>query len=54
MIHNRKLRIGILGGGQLGAMLIRSAIDYGLDISVLDKDIDAPAARYTNLCVRGY
>ena len=53
MIHNKKLRIGILGGGQLGAMLIRSAIDYGFDISVLDKDVDAPAARYTNSFFRG-
>ena len=53
MIQNKKLRIGILGGGQLGAMLIRSAIDYGLDISVLDKDINAPAGRYTNSFVCG-
>ncbi len=53
MINNKKVRIGILGGGQLGAMLIRSAIDYGLDISVLDQDIDAPAARYTNSFVCG-
>ena len=53
MIHNKKVRIGILGGGQLGAMLIRSAIDYGLDVSILDKDTDAPAARYTNSFVCG-
>lgn len=53
MIYNKKVRIGILGGGQLGAMLIRSAIDYGLDISVLDKDLDAPAARYTSSFVCG-
>jgi len=53
MIHNKKVRIGILGGGQLGAMIIRSAIDYGLDISVLDKDADAPAARYTNSFICG-
>ncbi len=53
MIHNNKVRIGILGGGQLGAMLIRSAIDFGLEISVLDKDIDAPAARYTNSFICG-
>lgn len=53
MIHNNKLRIGILGGGQLGAMLIRSAIDYGFYISVLDKDTNAPAARYTNSFVCG-
>lgn len=53
MIHNEKVRVGILGGGQLGAMLIRSAIDYGLDISVLDKDTEAPAAKYTNSFVCG-
>lgn len=53
MKHDKRLRIGILGGGQLGAMLIRSAIDYGLSISVLDKDPDAPAARYTSSFVCG-
>lgn len=42
------LKIGILGGGQLGGMLIRHAIDFGLTISVLDKDANAPCARYTS------
>lgn len=42
------LKIGILGGGQLGAMIIRHAIDFGLDVSVLDNDKDAPCSRYTN------
>jgi 5-(carboxyamino)imidazole ribonucleotide synthase len=46
MIEN--LKIGILGGGQLGGMLIRHAIDLGLSISVLDKDANAPCARYTS------
>lgn len=41
------VKIGILGGGQLGAMLLRYAIDYGLDVAVLDKDRNAPCARYT-------
>lgn len=41
------LKIGILGGGQLGAMIIRHAIDFGLDVSVMDKDKDAPCGRYT-------
>ncbi len=41
-------KIGILGGGQLGVMLIRAAIDYGLHISVLDADPDAPCARYAS------
>jgi 5-(carboxyamino)imidazole ribonucleotide synthase len=48
MLNEKKVRIGILGGGQLGAMLIRSAIDFGLEISVLDTNSNAPAARYTN------
>ena len=42
------LKIGILGGGQLGAMIIRHAIDFGLDVSVMDNDKDAPCFRYTN------
>jgi len=42
------LKIGILGGGQLGGMLIRSAIDFGLNICVMDKDPNAPCARYTS------
>ena len=51
MLEN--LKIGILGGGQLGAMLIRHAIDLGLSISVMDKDANAPCARYTSSFVLG-
>ncbi len=46
MLEN--LKIGILGGGQLGAMLVRSAIDFGLDIAILEKDSSAPCARFVN------
>jgi 5-(carboxyamino)imidazole ribonucleotide synthase len=35
-------RIGIVGGGQLGRMLIQSGIDYNLTFSVLDPDPQAP------------
>jgi len=38
------LKIGVLGGGQLGRMMIQSAIDYNLDISILDPDPNAPCA----------
>ncbi|MBK9284845.1 MAG: 5-(carboxyamino)imidazole ribonucleotide synthase [Sphingobacteriaceae bacterium] len=38
----QELNIGILGGGQLGRMLIQSGIDYNLQISVLDPDKNAP------------
>lgn len=37
-------KIGILGGGQLGRMLIQAGINYHLDIHTLDPDPDAPAA----------
>ncbi len=38
----QELSIGILGGGQLGRMLIQNAINYNLNISVLDPDKNAP------------
>lgn len=41
--------LGILGGGQLGRMLIQSAINYNLDIHILDPDAEAPCK---NLCSR--
>lgn len=36
------LRIGVLGGGQLGRMMIQSGIDLNLNIHVLDPDPNAP------------
>lgn len=41
------LKLGILGGGQLGRMLIQEAINYNVSIKVLDPDKDAPCK---NLC----
>ena len=38
----QNFKIGILGGGQLGRMLIQSGIDYNLSFSVLDPDPHAP------------
>ncbi|TDE11361.1 5-(carboxyamino)imidazole ribonucleotide synthase [Dyadobacter psychrotolerans] len=38
-------RIGILGGGQLGLMLLQAAIDWNLDIHVLDPDPEAPCRK---------
>ncbi|EOZ92039.1 Phosphoribosylaminoimidazole carboxylase ATPase subunit [Indibacter alkaliphilus LW1] len=34
--------LGILGGGQLGRMVIQSAISYNIDIHILDPDANAP------------
>ncbi|KHJ39607.1 N5-carboxyaminoimidazole ribonucleotide synthase [Pedobacter glucosidilyticus] len=40
-------RLGILGGGQLGRMLIQEAINFNLSISILDPDANAPCK---NIC----
>ena len=45
--------IGILGGGQLGRMLIQSAIDFNLDISILDPDPAAPCCDIAHRFVQG-
>ena len=37
--------IGILGGGQLGRMLIQEAINLNIRVSVLDPDPDAPCSK---------
>ncbi len=37
-----RLRLGILGGGQLGRMFIQNALNYNLHIRVLDPDAAAP------------
>ena len=41
----KQMKVGILGGGQLGRMLIQSGIDFNIDFSVLDPDAEAPCAR---------
>src|SRR5690606_2044258 len=35
-------KLGILGGGQLGRMLIQEAINLNVDVHVLDADPNAP------------
>lgn len=39
------LKLGILGGGQLGRMLIQQAINYNVTIKVLDPDREAPCRK---------
>ena len=51
-------KIGVLGGGQLGRMMIQSAINYNLDVGVLDPDAAAPcrdiATTFTQGSLRDY
>jgi 5-(carboxyamino)imidazole ribonucleotide synthase len=42
------LKLGILGGGQLGRMLIQEAINYNLTTLVLDPDTNAPCKHIAN------
>lgn len=47
------LRVGILGGGQLGRMFIQNAINYNTNIKVLDPDQDAPCKHLCDKFVVG-
>lgn len=40
--YQKDFRLGVLGGGQLGRMLIQSGIDFNITFSVLDPDASAP------------
>ena len=40
----QNFKVGILGGGQLGRMLIQSGIDFNIPFTVLDPDPAAPCA----------
>lgn len=40
--------VGIVGGGQLGRMLIQSGIDLNIQFKVLDPDADAPCSRISD------
>ena len=42
MAFDPKKKLGVLGGGQLGRMLIQSSIDFNLDVHTLDPDPNAP------------
>ncbi|WP_034256794.1 5-(carboxyamino)imidazole ribonucleotide synthase [Adhaeribacter aquaticus] len=47
MIHG-ETRLGILGGGQLGRMLLQAGIDLNLYTLILDPDPDAPCKKLCN------
>ena len=40
-------RVGVLGGGQLGRMLLTPAARLGLEMHILDPDADCPCAAFT-------
>lgn len=47
------LRIGILGGGQLGRMLLQAAVNYPVETFVLENDAGCPAAHLCHHFTKG-
>lgn len=45
--------IGVIGGGQLGKMLIEASGNWNVRFSVLDPDAQAPAGRWADTFLRG-
>jgi 5-(carboxyamino)imidazole ribonucleotide synthase len=54
----QEFKLGVLGGGQLGRMLIQEAINLNVNISVMDADADAPCKHivenFTNASLSDY
>ncbi len=46
-------KVGILGGGQLGRMLLQAAANYPVETFVLEKDADCPAAHLCTHFTKG-
>lgn len=46
-------RIGILGGGQLGRMLVKAGMDYGFDFKSMDPSAEAPIRKYVHDFTQG-
>ncbi|UXX80697.1 5-(carboxyamino)imidazole ribonucleotide synthase [Reichenbachiella carrageenanivorans] len=53
MSFDPNVKIGVLGGGQLGRMMIQSAIDLNLDIKSMDPDPNAPCKHLATEFVNG-
>jgi 5-(carboxyamino)imidazole ribonucleotide synthase len=49
----RMLKVGILGGGQLGRMLLQAAANYPVETHVLENDDEAPAAHLSRYFIKG-
>ncbi|WP_421874721.1 5-(carboxyamino)imidazole ribonucleotide synthase [Marinoscillum sp.] len=47
------LKIGVLGGGQLGRMMLQSATDFNLDIHMIDPDPNAPCSKMASSFTQG-
>jgi 5-(carboxyamino)imidazole ribonucleotide synthase len=53
LFYSDNFRLGILGGGQLGRMLLQEAANYDVRSAVLDPSADAPCASICHEFTRG-
>src|SRR4028119_400765 len=47
------LKVGILGGGQLGRMLLQAAANYPVETYLMENDPECPAAHLCHHFVKG-
>lgn len=52
-LRSGQLRVGILGGGQLGRMLLQAAANYPVETSVMENDVNCPAAHLCHHFTKG-
>lgn len=51
--YGENIRLGMIGGGQLGRMFIQEAINYDVFVHILDGDINAPCAKIAHSFTHG-
>ena len=47
------MKAGILGGGQLGRMLLQAAANYPVETFVMENDVNCPSAHLCDHFVKG-
>ena len=52
--NSKDFKIGVLGGGQLGRMLIQEAIDLDVHLYMIDPDSNAPCSLIAHYLSCGY
>jgi 5-(carboxyamino)imidazole ribonucleotide synthase len=52
-MNNQMLKVGILGGGQLGRMLLQAGANYPVETFVLENDPECPAAHLCHHFTKG-
>ena len=52
-VFGKDLKLGILGGGQLGRMFIQEAINYNIDVRIMENSLNAPCAAIASTFILG-